>query len=382
VRRLGHSHGPSPGATLRTGKHRLRSSSVATRVPRDLPVWQSLLGCDLSPLRVTDSVSVSWLWLRLALRLRLRLPAPSSQLLAPSSQLPAPSSQLPLSTGVGLGFHPSSSSGSGCGSTTPTPPHNQTPEWPVVVPHRRIAAAAGARASDLTGGPCGRSLPLGRVQARHGGPEPAPVRGHSAGPAAGPNRRRGDARTAQVVPRQQPTAAARQLLRGRYRGRPVSSAGPVAILPRDQGRPLSSVHHRRLRLCAASKRACERLPRQHETAAACGVSATNRQGGRVGLVYIDHAPPVWGCPGPAARPTSACSAEQRARPATAAAAAIVFSAKRRPPAAPCRVLDPADGLARRTRGRLNPWRPTTTSAAAYTAHSAARAPQNGPGGQP
>jgi hypothetical protein len=107
-------------------------------------------------------------------------------------------------------------------------------------------------------------------------------------------------------------------------GRPVSSAGPVAILPRDQGRPLSSVHHRRPRLCAASKRACERLPRQHETAAACGVSATNRQGGRVGVVYIDHAPPVWGCPGPAARPTSACSAEQRARPATAATAAIVF----------------------------------------------------------
>ena len=177
---------------------------------------------------------------------------------------------------------------------------------------RWIAAAAGARAGDLTGGPCGRSPPLGRVQARHGSPEPAPVRGHSAGPAAGPNRRRGDARTAQAVPRQQPTAAARQLLRGRYRGRPVSSAGPVAILPRDQGRPLSSVHHRRPRLCAASKRACERLPRQHETAAACGVSATNRQGGRVGVVYIDHAPPVWGCPGPAARPTSACSAEQRA----------------------------------------------------------------------
>ena len=38
---------------------------------------------------------------------------------------------------------------------------------------------------------------------------------------------------------------------------------------------------------------------------------------------MDHAPPVWGCPGPAARPTSACSAEQRARPATAAAAATV-----------------------------------------------------------
>ena len=34
-------------------------------------------------------------------------------------------------------------------------------------------------------------------------------------------------------------------------------------------------------VCAASKQACERLPRQHETAAACGVSATNRQGGRV-----------------------------------------------------------------------------------------------------
>ena len=66
------------------------------------------------------------------------------------------------------------------------------------------------------------------------------------------------------------------------------------------------------------------VPRQHETAAACSVSATNRQGGRVGLVYMDHAPPVWGCPGPAARPTSACSAEQRARPATAAAAATVF----------------------------------------------------------
>ena len=157
--------------------------------------------------------------------------------------------------------------------------------------------------------------------------------------------RRGDAWTAQAVPRQQPTAAARQL-RGRYRGWPVSSVGPVAILPRDQGRPLSSVHRRRPRLCAASKRACERLPRQHETAAACSVSATNRQGGRVGLVYMDHAPPVWGCPGPAARPTSACSAEQRARPATAAAAATVFFAKRRPPAAPCRVLDPADGLTR------------------------------------
>ena len=107
------------------------------------------------------------------------------------------------------------------------------------------------------------------------------------------------------------------------------SAGPVASLPRDQGRPLSFVHHRRPRLCAASKQACERLPRQHETAAACGVSATNRQGGWVGLVYIGHAPPVWGCPGPAARPTSACSAEQRARPATAAAAATVF--RRWPP---------------------------------------------------
>ena len=187
--------------------------------------------------------------------------------------------------------------------------------------HRRIAATAGARAGDLTEGPCGRSPPLGRVQARHGGPEPAPVRLRTAGPNYG---RRGDAWTAQAVPRQQPTAAARQL-RGRYRGWPVSSVGPVAILPRDQGRPLSSVHRRRPRLCAASKRACERLPRQHETAAACSVSATNRQGGRVGLVYMDHAPPVWGCPGPAARPTSACSAEQRARPATAAAAATVFS---------------------------------------------------------
>ena len=108
------------------------------------------------------------------------------------------------------------------------------------------------------------------------------------------------------------SAAIRQL-RGRCRGRPGPSAGPVAILPRYQGRPLSSVHRRRPRLCAASKQACERLPRQHETAAACGVSATNRQGGWVGLVYIGHAPPVWGCPGPAARPTSACSAEQRAR---------------------------------------------------------------------
>ena len=177
-------------------------------------------------------------------------------------------------------------------------------------------------------------------------------------------------------------SAAIRHLRGRCRGRPGPSAGPVASLPRDQGRPLSFVHHRRPRLCAASKQACERLPRQHETAAACGVSATNRQGGRVGLVYIDYAPPIWGCPGPAARPTSACSAEQRARPATAAAAATVFFAKRRPPAAPCRVLDPADGLTRRTCGRLNPWRPTTLSAAAYTAHNAARAPQNGPGGQP
>ena len=42
---------------------------------------------------------------------------------------------------------------------------------------------------------------------------------------------------------------------------------------------------------------------------------------------MDYAPPVRGCPGPAARPTSACSAEQRARPATAAAAATVFSAE-------------------------------------------------------
>ena len=45
--------------------------------------------------------------------------------------------------------------------------------------HRRIAATDGARAGDLTEGPCGRSPPLGRVQARHGGPEPAPVRGRS-----------------------------------------------------------------------------------------------------------------------------------------------------------------------------------------------------------
>ena len=79
-------------------------------------------------------------------------------------------------------------------------------------------------------------------------------------------------------------SAAIRHLRGRCRGRPGPSAGPVASLPRDQGRPLSFVHHRRPRLCAASKQACERLPRQHETAAACGVSATNRQGGRVGLV--------------------------------------------------------------------------------------------------
>ena len=142
--------------------------------------------------------------------------------------------------------------------------------------HRRIAATAGARAGDLTEGPCGRSPPLGRVQARHSGPTSASAwafRLQTAGPVW----------TCQVVPRQQPTAAARQL-RGRCRGRPGPSAGPVASLPRDQGRPLSSVHRRRPRLCAASKQACERLPRQHETAAACGVSATNRQGGRVGLV--------------------------------------------------------------------------------------------------
>ena len=68
------------------------------------------------------------------------------------------------------------------------PPHKQTPgghrsvELPdaaSAVPHRRIAAAAGARAGDLAGGPCGRSPPLGRVQARHGGPEPARARGRS-----------------------------------------------------------------------------------------------------------------------------------------------------------------------------------------------------------
>ena len=47
--------------------------------------------------------------------------------------------------------------------------------------HRRIAATAGARAGDLTEGPCVRSPPLGRVQARHGGPEPAPVRLRAAG---------------------------------------------------------------------------------------------------------------------------------------------------------------------------------------------------------
>ena len=70
------------------------------------------------------------------------------------------------------------------------PPHKPTPgghrsfELPdaaSAVPHRRIAAAAGARAGDLTEGPCGRSPPLGRVQARHGGPEPAPVRLRTAG---------------------------------------------------------------------------------------------------------------------------------------------------------------------------------------------------------
>jgi hypothetical protein len=255
------------------------------------------------------------------------------------------------------------------------------PTQPVVVPHRRIAAAAGARAGDLTEGHCGCNLPLGRVQARHGGPEPAPVRGHSAGPLdlTVVVAMRGLPRRCHVSSQRQPLGSCGEATIVGGQSRP-----PVAILPRDQDRPLSSVHRRRPRLCAASKRACERLPRQHETAAACGVSATNRQGGRVGLMYIDHAPPVWGCPGPAARPTSACSAEQRAagHRGTAAAAAIVFSAKRRPPAAPCRVLDLADGLARRTRGRLNPWRPTATSAAAYTAHSAARAPQNGPGGQP
>ena len=68
------------------------------------------------------------------------------------------------------------------------PPHKQTPgghrsvELPdaaSAVPHRRIAAAAGARAGDLAGGPCGRSPPLGRVQARHGSPEPARARGRS-----------------------------------------------------------------------------------------------------------------------------------------------------------------------------------------------------------
>ena len=66
------------------------------------------------------------------------------------------------------------------------PPHNHTPDGhrsggrPDAaggVPHRCFAAAAGARAGDLTGGPRGRSPPLGRAQARHGGPEPAPVRG-------------------------------------------------------------------------------------------------------------------------------------------------------------------------------------------------------------
>jgi hypothetical protein len=255
-----------------------------------------------------------------------KLPAPAPALApapAPSLgsvlwlRLPALCSHLPFNAGVGLGFHPSSGSGSssGCGSTLPPPPPGPTSPTqgcamhptqsalcratgspPLLACEQRVsqeALVAVARCSDVP-----RRSRASAIGASTGVLEPIRTAWHCADCPGG----------AASAANGSHSAAVRQL-RGRYRGWPVSSTGPVAILPRDQGRPLSSVHNRRPRLCAASKRACERLPRQHETAAACGVSATNRQGGRVGLVYIGHAPPVWGCPGPAARPTSACSAE-------------------------------------------------------------------------
>ena len=177
----------------------------------------------------------------------------------------------------------------------------------------------------------------------HGGPEPAPL-----ALARACYRANSHCLALRGLPRRCHVSSQRQPFGSRSAAaRPLSWVASLVHRPRgprDQGRPLSSVHHRGLRLCAASKRACERLPRQHETAAACGVSATNRQGGRVGVVYIDHAPPVWGCPGPAARPTSACSAEQRARPAATATQNCQNGAVSRPPVAPSRVLDPADEL--------------------------------------
>ena len=104
--------------------------------------------------------------------------------------------------------------------------------------HRRIAATAGARAGDLTEGPCGRSPPLGRVQARHGGPEPAPVRLRTAGLTV-VAAMRGLPRRCHVSSQRQPlgshSAAARPLSWAarpvrRPRGQPAQGPGPSAVV--------------------------------------------------------------------------------------------------------------------------------------------------------
>eukprot|EP01046_Picozoa_sp_COSAG06_P034453 COSAG06_NODE_3610_length_5124_cov_4.885572_2_plen_194_part_00 len=100
--------------------------------------------------------------------------------------------------------------------------------------HRRIAATAGARAGDLTEGPCGRSPPLGRVQARHGVPS---QRQSGSGPLDLRSSRRcvdcpGGATSAANGSR---SAAARPLswvasLVRRPRGHPAQGPGPSAVL--------------------------------------------------------------------------------------------------------------------------------------------------------
>ena len=122
------------------------------------------------------------------------------------------------------------------------PPHKQTPgghrsvELPdaaSAVPHRRIAAAAGARAGDLAGGPCGRSPPLGRVQARHGGPAsasacmgiPAPDRWTCVDLPGGATSAANGSRSAAA----RPLSWVASLVR-RPRGHPAQGPGPSAVV--------------------------------------------------------------------------------------------------------------------------------------------------------
>jgi hypothetical protein len=152
-----------------------------------------------------------------------KLPAPAPALApapAPSLgsvlwlRLPALCSHLPFNAGVGLGFHPSSGSGSssGCGSTLPLPPPGPTSPTQGCATRRSPRCAEPQdrrRCWHASRGSHRRLLwPWRAAQMCHGGPEPAPLALARAcwSQFALP----GTARTAQAVPRQQPTAAIRQ----------------------------------------------------------------------------------------------------------------------------------------------------------------------------